>query len=166
MRTAIIDSSPLINLVHLGLADKLSEIFDAVFIPRHVRDEVNRKSKFRYRLKKLLESEYFQRCDFLDHANFLFWQERGLHNGEAAALSQAQEHDVPYLIVDESEARKECRKLRQISAVGTSRIIFRLHLEGYVEDPSAAIRKLQKDLGFRISKNVIEDSIALASIRI
>lgn len=162
MRTAIIDSSPLIGLAHLELAGKLSEFFDVVFVPRHVRIEVNRKSKFRYRLKKLLQSEKFERCDFVDQANFLLWQERSLGAGEAAALSQAQEHEIPYLIIDEARARKECGKIGLI-AVGTMRIIARLHLQGYGDDPFSAARKLQRDLGFRISKRAIEDSIALAS---
>lgn len=161
MPTAIIDSSPLISLVHLGLADKLSEIFDVVFIPSHVRSEVNRKSKFRYRVKKLLESGRFERCDFVDEANFLLWRQLKLDEGEAAALSQAQEREISHVIVDELRARKECKKVSLV-AVGTMRIIARLHLEGYAQDPNLAARKLQKDLGFRISKAVVEESISLA----
>jgi hypothetical protein len=51
-RIAVVDSSPLINLVHLELADTLHLYFDTIYVPRMVHGEVNRKSRFRYRLNR------------------------------------------------------------------------------------------------------------------
>jgi hypothetical protein len=53
MRVAVIDSSSLINLTHLELAAKLALYFNVVYVPRHVQIEVNKKSRFRYQMKKL-----------------------------------------------------------------------------------------------------------------
>jgi hypothetical protein len=56
LRTAVIDSTPLINLVHLELVTELSLFFDIVYVPRQVQTEVNRKHRFRYLLRELLDS--------------------------------------------------------------------------------------------------------------
>jgi predicted nucleic acid-binding protein len=70
MRVAIIDSSCLINLIHLDLASKLILFFDKVYIPRNVQTEFNRKHRARYRLNKLLRAGVFEKCICKDETNF------------------------------------------------------------------------------------------------
>ena len=70
MRIAVIDSSCLINLVHLDLASKLALFFDRIYIPRSVQIEFNRKHRSRYRLNKLLRSSAFEKCICKDETNF------------------------------------------------------------------------------------------------
>ena len=62
MRTAVVDASPLINLVHLDLARELALFFDRVYVPRAVQEEINKKGRFRYRLNKLYRTGFFVRC--------------------------------------------------------------------------------------------------------
>ena len=66
MRIAVIDSSCLINLSHLGLAAKLSQYFQVVYVPLVVQGEVNRKSRFRYKLRKLYQTGFYQPCRTAD----------------------------------------------------------------------------------------------------
>ncbi len=89
MRKAVIDSSSLINLVHLELAAKLSQYFQVVYVPRRVQVEVNRRSRFRYRLNKLYRTALFQRCVVADEVRVQLLTgpaESELHEGEAEAL--------------------------------------------------------------------------------
>jgi len=57
MRVGVIDSSSLMNLTHLELAAKLTVYFNVAYVPRRVQIEVNKKSRFRYQLKKLTSGE-------------------------------------------------------------------------------------------------------------
>lgn len=161
LRRAVIDSSPLINLVHLGLAPALDIYFDVVFVPRAVQSEVNKKSRFRYRLKKLYASGVFRPCAIADESSVRLLVSYAIHEGEAEALAQAQERGVNIFIGDEKRARAIGENMG-MKPVGTARIIARMHLESFAEVPRRLIRKLRKDLHFRIADEVVDDAIARA----
>ncbi len=164
IRTAVIDSSSLINLVHLELATKLSQYFDVVFVPRRVQVEVKRKSRFRYRLNKLYRTAIFRRCVVADDVNVHLLTApggEGLDEGEAEALVQAQEQGVSVFIGDEKPAREMGERMG-IRPVGTARILARLHAEGLASDPHHLVNKLRKDLGCRITDAVVSQAVAKA----
>lgn len=161
MRTAVIDSSPLISLTHLGLCSQLTLFFDKVYVPRAVHREVNRKSRFRYRLKKLYEIGPFERCIAVDITNVRLLLDE-VDEGEAEALAQATERGAAFFIGDEKRARV-VGKNKGLTPVGTVRILARLRLEGRAGDTRALVRKLRGDLGFRVSDAVVRKAIALAA---
>ncbi len=166
MRIAVVDSSPLIALAHWGLAQEISQFFDKVLVPRAVQREVNKKARFRYRLNRLFATGKFERCAVADPGNVQLLQE-GLNEGEAEALSQAQERRSKeeaelFFIGDERQARDRCQQLK-LKAVGTVRLLARLNLDGFADSPAALVRKLRRDLRFRVSEEVVREAIALAA---
>jgi predicted nucleic acid-binding protein len=160
MRIAVVDSSPLINLMHLGLAAELPVFFDIVCVPRAVQREVNRKGRFRYRLNRLYQTGFFSRCIAADETNVRLLRDE-LDEGEAEALIQAQERAAMFFIGDEKRAREIGKKLG-IKCVGTVRLLGRLNREDRAPEPRALVRKLQRDLHFRVSEEVLEHAIAMA----
>src|SRR4029077_750609 len=148
MRTAVIDSGPLINFVHLELAGELAVYFDAIYVPRAVQFEVNRKQRFRYRLQKLYKTGVFIRCVVADEVNVELLRHE-LDAGEAEGLIQPQEKNAAVFIGDESLARKVGANLG-LKPVGTVRLLARLHLEGRAIETTTLARKLQRDLNFRV----------------
>jgi predicted nucleic acid-binding protein len=160
VRIAVVDSSPLICLSHLGLAAELSRLFDIVYVPRVVHTEVNRKSRFRHRLKKLYHTGRFLRCRAADVTNVRLLMDQ-LDEGEAEALVQAEEKDAEFFIGDEKKAR-EIGRLKGFKTVGTVHLLARLHLEGRATEPAALVRKLRRDLRFRVSEEVLKQAIAKA----
>ena len=161
MRIAVIDSSPLIHLAHLDLAVHLNSFFDVIYVSRSVQQEVNRIGRFRRRLTKLYRRSVFERCSVVDQANVDLMRIE-LDMGEAEALAQAPERNATFFIVDERAAR-DMASNKGLKVVGTARLLARLHLDGKAEDPRVLIRKLRRDLGFRIRDDVLEDAIAMAS---
>ncbi len=164
MRTAIIDSSCLICLVHLDLASRLALYFDVVYVPRSVQIEINRKHRFRYRLKKLFESGVFQRCASKDEVNFRLLTAQ-LGAGEAECLVQAQERGAEFFLVDERRAR-EIGVRQGLILYGTLRLLARFCLEGYVEDIWLLVRKLRKEQNFRAGDEVVRRAIISAEVPI
>jgi predicted nucleic acid-binding protein len=160
MRTAVIDSGPLINLVHLELASDLALYFDAIYVPRAVQFEVNRKQRFRYRLQKLYKTGIFVRCTVADKVNVELLRTE-LDAGEAEGLIQAQERKAVAFIGDESRARKIGINLG-LKSVGTVRLLARLYLEGRAGETTTLARKLQRDLNFRITDEILRAAIAMA----
>jgi predicted nucleic acid-binding protein len=166
VRIAVIDSSPLINLTHLDLAGKLSLFFDVVLVPRAVQREVRKKSRFGSRLNRLYAMGLFKRCKAADRANVALLHIEKLDEGEAEALTQAQEKQAKeeatlYFIGDEKRARQKCVGLG-LRAIGTVRLLARLNRQGDADEPKALVRKLRRDLQFRVSAEVEEKAIAMA----
>jgi len=156
----VIDSSPLINLVHLELAQALQAYFDVIYVPRKVQREVNRKSRFRRRLNKLYASGVFTRCVVVDSVSVQLLD--GIDGGEAEALVQASERGATVFIGDDREAR-EMSESRGIRPIGTARLLARVHLEGYADEPHSLVRKLRRDLNCYIQDQVVAEAIRMAS---
>lgn len=162
MRVAVIDSTPLISLVHLELAGQLSLFFDRIYVPRAVQREVNQKQRFRYRLQKLYRAGVFERCASADPYNVeLLQADKAIDEGEAEGLVQGQEKAARYFIGDEQRAR-EISEGYGLTPVGTIRLLARLNLEGEAEDTEELVRKLRRDLRFRVTEKIVADAIALA----
>jgi predicted nucleic acid-binding protein len=161
MRIAIIDSSCLINLVHLELASRLPHYFDRVYVPRSVQIEVNKKHKFRHRLNKLYSTGIFLRCNCRDETSFRLLAVE-LDAGEAEGVVQAQERRADFFLVDERKARAIGTR-QGLVACGTVRLLARLCLDGYAEDIWVLVRKLRRERRFRIEDNVVERAIASAA---
>ena len=165
MRNAIIDSGPLVCLVHLSLAPTLSEFFDLIYVPSAVQREVGVKHRFRHRLRRLYERGRFDRCPTADHTLVELHRLGGMGAGEAEALAQAQERSVRFVIVDDLAARRVVENVG-MTAVGTVRLLARLERQGYLEDTRALVRKLERDLHFRIVRRVIDEAIRMADLPI
>jgi predicted nucleic acid-binding protein len=162
VRIAIIDSSCLINLTHLGLATAVSHFFQLVLIPSSVHNEVKDKHRFRRKLKKLYDTGLYQKCVVADPVSVeLLLKESGIQRGEAEALAQAQEHSVGFLIMDEKRARQIAGR-RGVKPIGTARIVARLHLMGLADEPTRLMRMLQRDKLCRMAPEIVEQAIQLA----
>ena len=161
MRTAVVDTSPLINLTHLDLARELTLFFDKICVPRAVQRELNRKGRFRYRLNKLYATGFFVRCKIGDPINVRLLQPE-LHEGEAEALIQAQEQRALFFVGAERRARGIAVRMG-MKAVGTLRLLARLNLEGRARELPDLVRVLRQDLGFRVSDEIVRQAIDLAS---
>jgi predicted nucleic acid-binding protein len=161
MRIAVIDSSALINLVHLELATKLPLYFNVIYVPRSVQEEVNRKSRFRHRLNKLYRTNFYQRCFCADKYRVRLLTLERLDDGEAEGLVQAQERGADFFIADEKRARTIGTR-QGLTPIGTVRVLARLSLEGHAPDARTLVRRLRRDLGFRIDEETLSQAIAAA----
>lgn len=160
MRIAVIDSSSLINLTHLGLAEQLSLFFDLVYVASAVQREVNRKSRFRYRLNKLYRTGFFRRCRAADKTNVRLLLS-DLDEGESEALIQAQEKAALFFVGDERGAREVAQAMGR-KPVGTLRLLARLNLQGQASDLRTLVDKLRRDVGFRVSEEIVTEAFAMA----
>jgi predicted nucleic acid-binding protein len=161
VRIAVIDSSPLINLAHLDLAMRMSQFFDVICVPNAVQREVRKKHRFGDRLNRFYRSGLFTKCVAADWANVQLLKTIPLGEGESEALTQAQEKTPAFFIADEKRARDIAGRMGQMHT-GTARILARLNFEGLAPDLESMVRKLERDLGFRISKRVVQEAISLA----
>ena len=130
-------------------------------MPAAVQEEVSRKKRFRYTLKKLYRTDFFKRCRVANAVDVQLLTVNP-HEGEAEALVQARGKRAAFFIGDDRKARKIGENLG-LKPIGTAQLVARLHIEGLAGDPRALIHKLQRDLGYRIAEHIIEQAIDLAA---
>lgn len=153
MRYALIDSSSLRALAFLDLATQLSWFFSAVYVPKQVQAELSRKHRFRHRLNKLYATGIYRRCLVANRVNVRLLIPQ-LDEGEAEGIIQAQENGIRHIILDERKARAVASNM-SIKPVGIARLLFRIELDGQIDDAAALIQKLRVGLRFRISEDVL-----------
>jgi predicted nucleic acid-binding protein len=162
--TAVIDSSALLYLSHLDLTMRLSLFFRVVFVPGLVEKEVCRKHRFRYRMKSLYDSGLFRKCRTANEWNRqLLLYEKGIHPGEADALAQAQEQEIPVFIGDEKSARQSAQRKGKV-VFGTAAILAKLYVQGLIPaHPQELIVKLRRSkLKCRIPDDVVLEAMKRA----
>ncbi len=120
---AVVNSSPLISLALLNHVELLKMIFDEIFIPKSVYDEITIKGKGKiggsednYKLDGFVIYEALN----LDLKNTIMLE---LDEGEAEVIAIAKEKDVPYVIIDEFAGR-QFAALLGFKVVGTLGILI------------------------------------------
>jgi predicted nucleic acid-binding protein len=81
------------------------------------------------------------------------------------ALVQAQEKGAEFVLVDERRAR-EIGVRQGLIPCGTVRLLARLCRDGHADDTWVLVRRLRKDLRFRVGDDVVEKAIASAEFAI
>lgn len=106
--TAVIDTSCLLNLLHLSLVSKAVLFYDVIYIPRFVLEEVTRNWHHPDELRKLLRHyTYLKKCTIGDDVrSSLLWDPKQntrpvIHRGEAEVIIQASERRASNVLIDE-----------------------------------------------------------------
>jgi predicted nucleic acid-binding protein len=142
------------------LVAELSLFFDIIYVPRHVQTEVNRKHRFRYLLRELLDTSILERCATADKTNVALLKP-AIDEGEAEALIQAQEKGAAFFIGDDKRAR-EIAEAQGLKPVGTVGILARLELEGRADETMLLVKELRDRFDFRVTDEIVAQAIATA----
>ncbi len=160
--TATIDTSCLIALIHLGLVEKLSMLFETVYVPKAVRQELSRRGNQRRQVGAALRRlALLQRCEVADDTRLelLLAQRRGSRRpkkgwGEAEVVVQATEVDAQTVIVDDPLGRAWAERHR-LTPHGVLWILGELRRRGFIE-LRPHIRKL-KSLKYRMPDDAVRE---------
>jgi len=155
---AVLDSSVIIALSHLGYLNYLSRVFDEVLVPEAVYEEICVKGRgltgdreLRVSLKKNLIK--VRRVENRVLVNALL---DPLSLGEAESLALTVEAEADCVVVDDKLARNRAEAMG-LNVIGTLRIL-RLFFDAGLISKSEVLAALEslREFGFRISDEVIE----------
>ena len=167
-RTATIDSSCLIALHHVELLKELSLLFERIYVPQRVREEVSKKLSLRRQLKKLLKDlALYHPCDVgkADRVEMLLLERRTKRRrrpqadrGEAEAVIQATEVGAAIVLVDDPAGRAWAEGHR-IEPHGMIWVLRQLRQIEVILKLRPIIRKLNKS-GYRLPKDEVNRLLA------
>lgn len=153
----ISDTTPIISLMKTGRLELLQKLFDVVYIPKAVYQELTENEAF------LEEIRIVQECEFLyveevdnEKSVTILRNFTGLDAGESEAIILADEKHSDVLLMDEYKGRQVARKMG-ITITGTIGILTQAFDEGMLtkKDVEECIVCL-KESGIRISENLYQ----------
>lgn len=150
----VADSSPLIVLVNIGHIDVLPALFGEVIVPREVSAELDTPKRSRG-VRDLVTA----RPEWLvERAPAALAPIAGLHPGELAAISLAEELKAELLLIDETAGRKIASQ-RQIPFTGTIGVLELAADRGLLDLGDAFERIKQTD--FWVSAELLDERLKL-----
>jgi len=123
----VADSSPIISLAIIEQLDVLTALFDEVYIPRAVWEELIEVKTTETTPK--IQAFFSKRVKTLHSANTLF---PFVDYGESEAILLCQELQADYLIADDKKAREIAEALG-VACIGTIGVLYRAKEKGLLE---------------------------------
>ena len=147
------DSSALVALATMDTLDILEKLFDEVFVPQAVYDEVTISHKSQsLKLKKFLSNKVLPVT--------LDLQKIGLGDGELEAITLYQKMKADFLLIDDKRAKKFAN-LNGVNTIGSLGVMILAKKEGMISPLRPYLKKLT-DSNLYVSPNLVEKVLSLA----
>jgi hypothetical protein len=141
------DSSALVALAVVNQLELLEKLYDKLYIPQAVFDEVTQIGKPQSnKLRQFLQSRV-KRVD-------LTLTQLGLGLGELEAITLYKKLDADVLLIDDNRAKKYA-SLNGVKVIGSLGVLIKAKEKGYIEMVKPFLDEIQKSEVY-ISKKLIE----------
>ncbi|MEA1920284.1 MAG: hypothetical protein U9N52_10615 [Campylobacterota bacterium] len=142
------DSTTLIILFDMNRVELLYNLFQKIYLPRSVYDEINFKNELK--LPHYMEVVSLQESELLHSLNLL------LDRGESKAIALAKERGLP-LIIDEKKGRKIAQNM-DIRIIGLLGIIYlNIKKDLITREEAQLFLDTAITKGYRIHQKLIHD---------
>lgn len=153
----ISDTTPIISLMKIGRLGLLQKLFDVVYIPKAVYQELTENEVFPEEIRIVQECEFLYVEEVDNEKSVTILRNfTGLDAGESEAIILADEKHSDVLLMDEFKGRQVAKKLG-ITITGTIGILTQAFDEGMLtkKDVEECIECLKKS-GIRISEKLYQ----------
>ncbi|HWE83787.1 MAG TPA: DUF3368 domain-containing protein [Terracidiphilus sp.] len=147
----IADTTPINYFILIGEIEVLAQLYERVFIPVAVRDELA-SLLAPAPVRSWIESVPSW-LEVRAAASLATGLPPGLGAGEREAISLAEELQADQLIADDQSARREAER-RGIAVIGTLGVLREAALEGLIDLPSALDRL--RNTSFHVTPELID----------
>lgn len=153
-KTVIFNSSPLINLSHVGLLHLLSKLFTEIFIPEAVFKEVvieGRKKEDVKEIEKLINDNLIKKIEVKEKELVKAFN-KDLDLGESEVIALALNIKSDLVVIDESDARN-IAKIYGLKMTGFIGLLIKAFEREYIDSVMLYL-DLAIDKGFRINSKL------------
>lgn len=159
----IADTTPLISLMKIDRLELLKELFEKVYIPEAVYQELTRNTLFRNEAQEIKSCGYIQVMNVDDKkAVGILRRATGLDAGESEAIVLIEEQQGNLLLMDEMKGRTVAKQMgiKIMGTIGILMIALEKHKIAYTEIVDAV--EVLRDSGRHIKKELYEDLLNAA----
>ena len=158
MPKVVSNTTPIISLLKIGKLEILKDLYDEIYIPQEVFNEIEAGKHKKYYLN-LLTFEWIKIEQIQDRKSISYFLD--LDKGEAEAIVLATESEADLILLDESLGRFHA-KHAGLRVTGTIGILVKAKKQGLISELKPLILEL-KDKGVWLSESLIERIIELAN---
>jgi len=159
MAEAISNTSPLLYLYRIGNIDWLGQLFDSVWIPSAVVDELRQGLEHGYEVPNPNSYSWLKIVDPL--ATPSEWLVLDLGAGEIAAMALALENRTRLVLLDDALARKIAQGAG-LTVWGTLKILLEAKARGCCTEIAPLVERLAQS-GMWLSQDIRKRILALAN---
>lgn len=156
--TVVSNTSPLINLAHLGLLEILHQIYGNVIIPEAVWHEIVVKGAGQPGSTELPAIPWISTAT-VANTNLVQALRQELDAGEAEAIALALETEADLLLMDERMGRETAQHLGLIY-IGVIGILLEAKRVGLITTIQPHLDTLRSQIGFWISETLYQRVLA------
>ena len=158
MPKVVSNTTPIISLLKIGKLEILKDLYDEIYIPQEVFNEIEAGKHKKYYLN-LLTFEWIKIEQIQDRKSIAYFLD--LDKGEAEAIVLATESEADLILLDESLGRFHA-KHAGLRVTGTIGILVKAKKQGLISELKPLILEL-KDKGVWLSESLIERILELAN---
>jgi uncharacterized protein len=158
MPKVVSNTTPIISLLKIGKLEILKDLYDEIYIPQEVFNEIEAGKHKKYYLN-LLTFEWIKIEQIQDRKSIAYFLD--LDKGEAEAIVLATESEADLILLDESLGRFHA-KHAGLRVTGTIGILVKAKKQGLISELKPLILEL-KDKGVWFSESLIERILELAN---
>ena len=148
---AVINASPLIFLGKLERLQLLNQLFETVYIPVAVLDEISTETNAIEQLR--INSLVFEKLIVTNRIAVTGLLGR-LHIGEVETIVGAVEHNIKAVVLDDNAARNKAKQFG-LNVTGTLGVLLKASKMGLIENLEQDILKLI-NVGIYVSDEIIK----------
>jgi predicted nucleic acid-binding protein len=157
-RVIIVNTTPLIALSAAGCIEALPLLYERVFVPREVAEEIRAGGAQALGVRELLETPKLEVQ--VEHSAIPAYLANALDRGEAAVIATALAKGIRLVCIDETVGRRAAR-LAGLEITGSIGILIKAKRQGFPVVVRDAIRRM-RERGIWLSETVIH--VALAAV--
>ena len=148
----VVNTSPWIALSICGQIPLLKKIYNEVYIPFGVKEEILAGGKKGIGVRELRESPWLkiEKVFDIEKVNLLY----ELDQGEAEVIILAKEKGIKQVLLDEKVARLQAKVLR-LNVIGTLGLLLKAKKEGMVSNIKPLMAKILEN-GIWIKGEIVE----------
>ena len=154
------NTTPISNLLHLDNISLLTELFDAVYIPEAVANEVNVVFASCGEWQKCVEEEQIV-IQSISNTIFIKQMVPFLHQGEAEAICLSLEKKAKLCLIDDKDART-IAQLNNLPVTGTLGILLKAKKIGLISSVKELIDRLRAEHHFWIREDMYQRVLHIA----
>ena len=153
----ISNTSPLTNLAAIGQFDLLRILFEEIWIPEAVWDELNAFGK-RWPGSSEVESSVWVLRLPVTNQSLLTALTRDLDRGEAESIVLALEKKADLILLDEKEGRHAAQR-QGLYVLGTVGVLIEAARKSYIHQLRPQLEALRQTAGFYLSDELFQTAL-------
>lgn len=151
MRKVIVNSTPLIVLCGIDRLDILREMYQNIYIPSAVFQEITAKGDSAG--KQICSAGDWIHVEQIRNYSEKKMYKAKLHDGEVEVMILAQEQKADLVIIDDNAAKKTAKYLG-LTVTGTLGVLVKAKRQGIIEEVRPLLMEMKRN-GFYVN-NIVE----------